>query len=306
MAVTLTADPPGLAEAAARPAAPARGRTWTVTLAIGAAAAFFLFLATLGTRGRGNVSIPPASADMWRVAGGAAVGFFLGAVLAIFAFVVLSLLRGHGRASALPQRISPPERRHWALSLLITVLRLVVLATGVVVLLRLVVTHSDLLAGLFPPAAPGGGAGSARVARLPEWAMAVGALGACCVALLVLSRLGWRYPLTRATPEVGALAIVDHAIDVLEHERDPRRAVIAAFRAMEELLAAAGAARRPSEAPFEYVLRNPLLRGQALGAAHRLTELFEAARFSLHVVDETTRGRALVALEALRVELSGS
>ena len=74
--------------------------------------------------------------------------------------------------------------------------------------------------------------------------------------------------------------------------------------AMEQLLASAGAPRRPAEAPFEYVARNPILLGAGRSAAHRLSELFEAARFSLHTVDESTRRHALAALRTIQAELS--
>jgi hypothetical protein len=98
--------------------------------------------------------------------------------------------------------------------------------------------------------------------------------------------------------------VAHQAIAILTDEEDPRRAVIAAYAAMEQLLATAGAARRPAEAPFEYVARNPVLLGTGRSAAHHLSELFEAARFSLHTVDEPTRRNALVALRTIQAELS--
>ena len=99
-----------------------------------------------------------------------------------------------------------------------------------------------------------------------------------------------------------SLALDDSIEDVLS-ERDPRRAVIAAYVRMERELAAAGIPRAPHEAPFEYVDR--ALRALDVGEAslQRLTELYEQARFSTHEIDEAMRGAAIAALAEVRDEL---
>jgi hypothetical protein len=94
--------------------------------------------------------------------------------------------------------------------------------------------------------------------------------------------------------------MIGDAIDDLEAEPDPRRAVIAAYARMERNLAGHGLRRRPSEAPLEY-LRRVLLGLGARGApVERLTELFERARFSHHRIDVAMKDEALTALREIR------
>ncbi len=84
---------------------------------------------------------------------------------------------------------------------------------------------------------------------------------------------------------------------------DPRAAVLAAYARMEAALASVGLARRPSDAPREYLARLETGLGGGRAAAARLTELFERARFSPHPVGEDSRAEAIGALERLRMEL---
>jgi Domain of unknown function (DUF4129) len=84
---------------------------------------------------------------------------------------------------------------------------------------------------------------------------------------------------------------------------DPRAAVLAAYARMETALASVGLARRPSDAPREYLARLEAGLGGGRAPAARLTELFERARFSAHPVGESSRAEAIDALETLRMEL---
>jgi uncharacterized protein DUF4129 len=84
---------------------------------------------------------------------------------------------------------------------------------------------------------------------------------------------------------------------------DPRAAVLAAYGRMETALASVGLARRPSDAPREYLARLEAGLGGGRAPATRLTELFERARFSPHPVGEDSRAEAIGALETLRTEL---
>jgi hypothetical protein len=84
---------------------------------------------------------------------------------------------------------------------------------------------------------------------------------------------------------------------------DPRAAVLAAYARMETALASVGLARRPSDAPREYLARLEAGLGGGRAPAARLTELFERARFSPHPVGEESRAEAIGALERLRMEL---
>ena len=84
---------------------------------------------------------------------------------------------------------------------------------------------------------------------------------------------------------------------------DPRAAVLAAYARMETALASVGLARRPSDAPREYLARLEAGLGGGRAPAARLTELFERARFSPHPVGEDLREEAIGALETLRLQL---
>jgi hypothetical protein len=73
---------------------------------------------------------------------------------------------------------------------------------------------------------------------------------------------------------------------------------------MERALERAGSARRPAEAPFEYLVR-VLERIAANGRdARALTELFERAKFSIEPMGEREKQQAIGALELLRAEVS--
>jgi hypothetical protein len=97
--------------------------------------------------------------------------------------------------------------------------------------------------------------------------------------------------------------LIDDTLDDLHREKDPRRAIIAAYARMERLFETYGVPRHHAEAPMEYLGRAlPELRasGAALG---RLTGLFQWAKFSSHDVDEAMRTDAIAALTQVRDEL---
>jgi Domain of unknown function (DUF4129) len=105
------------------------------------------------------------------------------------------------------------------------------------------------------------------------------------------------------TLEAALAATVGSTIEDLRSERDPRRAVIAAYAQMERALAAHGLRRRPAEAPFEYVarvLRDLHVRERAV---RTLTGLFEYAKFSPHEIDAAMKDDAIRALVAIRTDL---
>lgn len=97
---------------------------------------------------------------------------------------------------------------------------------------------------------------------------------------------------------------VSDAIEDLENEPDARRAVIAAYARMERALAEHGYARRPSEAPFEYLARILGELAVRADAVRALTELFERAKFSTHAVDDVMKQRAISALLAIKDDLA--
>jgi len=100
-------------------------------------------------------------------------------------------------------------------------------------------------------------------------------------------------------------AAIERSLDELRGERDPRQAVIAAYAGMEHALAVHGVPRVPAEAPLEYLARVLVDLRVAAGSAHRLTDLFERAKFSHHPVDEAMKRDAIDALAAVRDDLEG-
>ena len=127
------------------------------------------------------------------------------------------------------------------------------------------------------------------------------------VILLLASRAARRAPgLPRARREEVVSLALDESLDDLRNDPDLRRAIIAAYARMEGVLAGVGLARRPSEAPFEYIERALQSLDASAAAAERLTALFEWAKFSHHEPGPEMRDEAIAALVAVRDELRAS
>ena len=141
-----------------------------------------------------------------------------------------------------------------------------------------------------------------------DWTLGIGLLGLLIVGGAIY------YIRVRARPlrdpivfrddvKAELTAALSDAIDDLQNEPDPRRAVIAAYARMEGVLARHGQERNPAETPFEYMSRILLsLRVQG-EAVHELTELFERAKFSTHEIDDVMKQRAISSLVSVRDEL---
>ena len=145
-----------------------------------------------------------------------------------------------------------------------------------------------------PPPDPG-------VVPLLVAGLALAAMVGLAVAQLLAERRRRRPP---RTPAERLVELLDDTLEDLEGEPDPRRAVIAAWARMERGLAAVGLPRHPAEAPFEYagrVLESALARPASV---HRLTGLFERAKFSRHPVGDEDRDEAIAALRAVRREVA--
>jgi hypothetical protein len=148
------------------------------------------------------------------------------------------------------------------------------------------------------PAVPGPASGA-------TWVLlgVLGVFGALAAVLVLGPQVRRSLLDARAARHGTVAALVDESIDDLLSETDPRRAVIAAYARMERGLGSAGLARKPFEAPLEY-LRRVLLDLQA-GAqpVGRLTELFERAKFSRHDVGADAKDEAIECLLAIRGDL---
>ena len=135
-----------------------------------------------------------------------------------------------------------------------------------------------------------------------QWWLALAA-GAALLALLVAGRRRRRPDVRRTGAGEELEQVVAQALEELEFDADPRRAVIQAYARMERVLAAHGLPRKPHETPLEFlarVLRELHVRAEA---AHALTELFERAKFSSHEIDAAMKAEAIASLEAVRDDL---
>jgi uncharacterized protein DUF4129 len=156
-----------------------------------------------------------------------------------------------------------------------------------------------------PLPAPGLDPG-AVLGREPMSLLIALAIIACLAIVTVALAIRWRLgddapPADADAYRRGVTAqAVEVSLDALRREPDPRRAIIAAYAAMERAMSRAGLGREPSEAPLEYLRR--VLAGALASPedARTMTHLFEVAKFSQHAVDEAMRARAIGALERIR------
>lgn len=96
------------------------------------------------------------------------------------------------------------------------------------------------------------------------------------------------------------LEAVEISLDDLLREPDPRRAVIACYRRLEDVLHQHGLARAPWQTPLEYV-RAALLRFHLpANRLQGLTLLFELAKFSAHPLEGSDKDLAIAALHAIK------
>lgn len=156
--------------------------------------------------------------------------------------------------------------------------------------------------GLAPPRTP-----LSRRTRggfvLPSWlpwtALAILAV-AVGLGLFALWRRRERTGTEASETAMASRAAVEAAIGALEAESDPRRAVIAAYAAMQRTLGERGVVRSPAEAPREYLERALVTSRATEREARTLTGLFEEARYSTHPIPERLREVALSALRSLK------
>jgi len=94
------------------------------------------------------------------------------------------------------------------------------------------------------------------------------------------------------------------SIAELRAEKDPRRAVIAAYARMEHDLSSLGISRRISETAPEYLDRLLVHLDVSPSSAVRLTDLFERAKFDHRSVDDAMKSEAIASLEQVAVELA--
>jgi hypothetical protein len=116
-------------------------------------------------------------------------------------------------------------------------------------------------------------------------------------------------PAAPAPPPAGpdlARAAERGLAEVGDLSRDPREAIIACYRVMEEELEKSpGTVPQVSDTPTEVLARAVAQRAARADSAATLVDLFEEARFSPHVMTEQHRTDAVDALQLVREALQG-
>jgi hypothetical protein len=224
------------------------------------------------------------------------------AVGSVFAAVVLVL-----RPSVLGEPTTPVRKRGRLLSAGVLMVLVILLAYGV---RRLVIDEDarDRAGALLPGQGTTGALGDTADRYEPSFAVLP--VTVVCI-LAAVAGMAWllavRARRVKQAPDASVAealaAVLDDTLDDLRAERDPRRAVIAAYARLERVLAAHGAPRRPSEAPDEYLRRVLVSLDLSREAVSRLTALFQTAKFSQHEVDTGMKEDAIEALVSARDEL---
>jgi heme/copper-type cytochrome/quinol oxidase subunit 2 len=209
-----------------------------------------------------------------------------------------------------------PVRVHWLVRLLSSLLPPLVLTALIVAITRSRPVGQSLeLAPIGDfGASPGSGGFVEQVVTnlgLSWWEILI-AVVLAVVAFVAILRAFREYRAPVSTPDedpevsrqTSALAsAVGAGLRDARLEPDPRRAVITAYATMERMLAAQGWPRREVEAPLEYMTRLFAERNVRADALATLTELFELARFSHHMISPATKERAIGALTIIDQEL---
>lgn len=265
--------------------------------------ALLLAVAALGSNGDGHGSLAPPGGGAASSAGhhvlvvAIVVLAPILAVLGVFFFVYAQVHRLRERDADAQKKLKQRRRR--------TAAGFLVILVGISLWIR----SGRHIAN---PFAHGGGAGggsgtlgrpgSAHPAVTGSDWTAILVIWVVLIAAAVVLYL--RYRASRSSREPAPLPVLaeepgESEVTRLRRELDPRRAVIAAYAAMERLMARDGVARSAHEAPMEYLGRVTLQGHHRVAAVHRLTALFQRGRFSDRPVDEDMRQRAIDAVQEL-------
>ena len=234
--------------------------------------------------------------------------------LAVFAIIVYAVWpQGRSKDEENEWSSEPPPTPWWVKVLSVAFSFLLI---GGLILAAIIVARQHGSDSLLPsfglggqrPGAIAGGthAGNAGQPGGFDWlalALATTILATVGLLIVMLMRSKARAVRAKAMPEEALSRALDEGRSALTSDLEPRRAVILAYAAMERSLADQGVARKFYEAPFEYM-------GRVLGQAsvsrqwvHRLTDLFELAKFSHHTIHAGMREDALAAVDNIQAEL---
>lgn len=273
----------------------------TALLAAGLLLGLALVGLAAGERWRGGEGRAEGSVPLFVIDAMLVVGAMLGAVT----MVLFALVYGGSYGSV------ALERRRSSTMRVLTSVAIVIIAIFAVVAVRKAFGERFGREGSGDPAPakvaqPQEGDGAAAEDRTLDWRVAGGAFVVALIGSAYAARLLMRNahePELSVDPAEAVAAILDDTLQDLYDERDPRRAVVAAYSRMERALAAHGLPRQESEAPAEYLERALEELSASASSASRLTRLFEWARFSDHPVEPGMKTEAIQALEAVRDEL---
>lgn len=238
-----------------------------------------------------------------------ATGAFATLLFAVGAVWIAALLVASPIVTGLTARAETPMRRRWGDT---------VVVLGILVVILFVLSASGRLGDRDGQTGPlvdtiGGqepqGRSLDKAIETPpiDWVIVLTVFGVALVAFAAVAGMLVRGNKTvrRQVAARQALAqILDDTLDDLRAEKDPRKAVIAAYSRMERSLASYGLPRRPFEAPVEYLARVLEELSAASSSARRLTHLFERAKFSQHTIDAGMKDEAIEAVSTLRDALT--
>ena len=255
-----------------------------------------------GERWRGGEGRAEGSVPMFVIDGMLVVGAMLGAVT----MVLFALVYGGAYGSV------ALERKRSSTMRVVTSVAIVIVAIFAVVAIRKAWAERFQNNGRSDPAMVQPGSrpqeeGAQAEDRTLDWRLVGSAFAVALIGSAYAARLLMRNAHEPGLPEDPAeavAAILDDTLQDLYDERDPRRAVVAAYARMERALAAHGLPRHRAEAPAEYLERALEELSASASSASRLTRLFEWARFSDHPVEPGMKTEAIQALEAVRDELT--
>jgi hypothetical protein len=229
--------------------------------------------------------------------------------IVIIGALVILVWSGRRRKDDPPEHEPPPIEVHWIWKVLSILLPL---ALGAALILaaatgaRRLQNTSGSTFGIGGPRPLSGRASDGTSGFVvPSW-LPWTVLGIVAAAVLAGVLMVWlrRARASAPAPDADATrAAVEAAIGALDAEADPRRAVIAAYGAMQRTLGEHGVARAPTEAPREYLERVLVASHANERETRTLTGLFEEARYSTHPIPERLREVALAALRSLRSRL---
>ena len=299
-----------------------RGQRAGLTLGVAVLALLVIAAIASGAAATGGSSHVGLSSSATRPAGEVVVAAFSGllVVSAALAGVVTFFLvssRRRKKDPDEPERVSETPPLSWlekVAAVALPILLIVGLATAIVIAARRAkhptsssALHAGATTGLpgsvhHPLSQASGGGTSAAAVGLVAGICIVAAAAAFVVFLRLRQRRRARLsPGSSGSPYLAALAnTVALSIDDLRRERDPRRAIVAAYARMELAFASLGLPRAVGQTSAEYMGRVLSQAAAPPAPVVELTELFQEAKFSQHRLTSRDRDDALQALVAIR------